>query len=218
MASKAKSSSKKFNADRCRIICIGSLTTSLHVVVPLLKVMAQLGTVNVLSEDKSFLTLNEKYESDYEIGNMRVRVVDCVDIMDDEELLLANYDFTVLVVDEFLPSLVADRYIFLSNRDFYRQQMQNTEVKQQKIFSLFRETYHTPKERAIQKNSKFINEEFFNLPSFGSFDIYLYKLMVRRNFASPTPAPLVQFIGRILEGHQGVTKKDITAILRRPDF
>lgn len=202
----------------CRRICIGSLLSCIHVAYPLVKVGAQLGTVNLVTEDKAFLALNSKYQEEYEIGNVRVRVVDCVSTMSDEELEMDDYDFTVLTITEFIPTVPVDKYIFLSARDFYRQQLLDSDYKQTPIFSLFRPEFHTVKERDLAKNAKFINETHVNLKSFITFDRLMYKLITQKKFEMETPAPLIEFIAQILEGYHGTTKNDIRGFLRKAEI
>ena len=214
----AKKIEKYVTVPKCNHLCIASLTTTIHVVVPLLKMMALMGTVNLITEERSFLALSENDEDDFYLGDIRVRVVDLIESLDENEISAKDYIFNVYIVTQFLPDIIPDKYLILSGREYFRRQFDSVDKKSAQIFSVVNFTQHTPTDRATIRNIKFTNEEFIKLPSVAYFEPYLYRIIALRDVKTNPPGQIIDLITTILEGHEDLTKKDIRDCLRKVGF
>lgn len=200
------------------LVCIASLTTSLHITFPLLKCLNHMGSINFLTEDKSYLAFDDTSTGEYDLGNIHVRVIDCVSILSEEELAISDYQFTVFDVKEFLPGIQVDKYIILPSRKFFRDQLTNPEFRNTPIYSVFNNKYHNTKEYKEAKIDSFVNEQLVRLNSFSMYDKMIYNLITKKQYNYSIPGELVGFITKILEGFHQVTSAQISAYVREVSF
>lgn len=199
-------------------ICIGSFSTSMHIVFPLIKVLNKIGSVNLITEDKSFLMLTEELDIDYYLGNVRVRLVDCISVMPKDDMELNNYNFNILDIKEYIPTIPFDKYIFLTNRNYYRQQLLDSDSRNKQIYSVLPFAYITVKQKELEKKNTYVHEELVNLKSYNSYDKYLFNLIEKRDIRFRASSEVIEFISTVLENYNRLSRTNIRAFLEEGEF
>ena len=200
----------------CRVICICSVTSSVHVLVPILKVLNRLGTVQVLSQDKSTMLLHPELETDFELGDIHLHMVEEVALLGEDEFkTFKEYDYNVIITNDFLPDCEVDKFIILNRRHYFRAQIDTPKKRYTPIMSVFNPT-KLPREIVIQeKETIYVNERLVTLPSFAVCEPYLNNLFTdlgSKNYL--IDSKVVAFVVACLDGIEDCTKRHITAILR----
>lgn len=206
---------KKRKTEKCRNICICSVTSTVHVLVPMLKVLSRLGTVNVLSEDKSTVLLSKNMDTNFRIGDIRVEMIDeLFDIPEESLELFKEYDYNIIITTDFLPDCEIDKYIILNRRHHFRTQIDTTEKRYTPIFSAYDMKALTKEEREREQETVYVNEKLMKLPPFAVCEDYLSTLLMGvGNKELRVNGKLIDFVTNALEGIDGCTKMHIKRIL-----
>lgn len=206
---------KKRKTEKCRTICICSVTSTIHVLVPILKVLSRLGTVNVISEDKSTQLLSPTLETNFKIGDIRVEMVDELFDLPEETLeLFKEYDYNIIITTDFLPDCDIDKYIILNRRHHFRTQIDTTDKRYIPIFSVYDMKPLTKEQRVHEQEVVYVNEKLMKLPPFVICEDYLSTLLMgvgKKEFR--VNGKVMEFITNALEGIDGCTKVHIKRIL-----
>ncbi|MFF2798089.1 hypothetical protein, partial [Lysinibacillus xylanilyticus] len=169
---------RREKTEHCRVICICSVTSSIHVLVPLLKVLSRLGTVQVISEDKSVMLLSPTMESSFVIGDIHVKQSDELILMEDEVVeTFKDFNYNILITQDFLPSCNIDKFIMLTRRHHYRNQITSIEDRYTPILSVVNPQGLTKEERAKEEETVYVNERLLPAPSYAVSEDYLSTLL-----------------------------------------
>jgi len=200
---------------KCKVICICSLTSTVHVLIPLLKVLNRLGTVQVISEDKSTMLLHPQLDSTFTLGDIRVEMVDELVMLPDETIeSFKEYDYNIVITHDFLPEFNIDKYIILNRRHHFREQIDTVEKRYTPIFSVYDEKGLSKEERVAEKDIVYVNERLLPLPSFAVSQDYLNSLLMgigKKEFR--VNEKIVTFMVEALNGIEECTKAHIKRIL-----
>lgn len=199
----------------CRLICICSLTSTIHILVPMLKVLNRLGTVQVISEDKSVMLLSKELESEFELGDINVMVTEDIVMLDDDVMhSIKEYDYSILITQDFLPELNFDKYIMLNRRHHFRDQIQSAQKRYTPIFSVFNQKGLKKEIIEQEKERIYVNERLVELPSFAITEDYLSSLMIGQvEHDYKVNTKITNFIIETLNGIEGCQKSHIRSIL-----
>ena len=198
-------------------ICVCSLMTSLHIVFPIVRILNHLGSVHLITEDKATLALNSICSSNFVIDNVTISVVEGLAMLDVDDFRDKEFDFIILVINEFVPNIVGlniDQYILLDKIEYYKLQFDSVELKNKLIFSSIEINKIPIKDRVQVKANRFINEELVVAPSFTKFQDYLYKLMETYDYNVRVPPIIVRYLQKIFENLLGFKKNEIQTLLR----
>lgn len=218
---KAKASKKKIDVirrqktEKCQVICICSMTSTIHVLVPILKVLNRLGTVQVISEDKSTMLLSDEINSTFEVGDIRVELIDEIIMLPDEVIdTFKEYNYNIIITHDFLPDFNIDKFIILNRRHHFREQIDTVEKRYTPIFSAFDGKVLKKDEREKEKEVVYVNERLIDIPPYAVCQDYLNTLMMgvgSKDFRVNTK--LINFVTEALNGIEGCTKQHIKRIL-----
>lgn len=206
---------RRLKTENCKIICVCSITSSIHVLIPLVKVLNRLGTVQIISEDTSTMLLSPTMESSFQLGDVHVQVVEeLVMIEDDVKASFKEYDYNVLITQDFLPDVDIDKYIMLSRRHHFRDQIDSIEKRYTPILSVFNSVSLTTEERRKEEEVVYVNERLLPLPSFAVSEDYLASLLMGVGSKEyRVNQKIVMFIVEVLTGIEECTKNHIRQIL-----
>jgi hypothetical protein len=203
---------KAEKTEHCRTICICSVTSSLHVLVPLLKCLAKLGSVQVVSEDKSILLLSENMTPIFERGDIFFRYEEEISLI--EEFHLDDYHYNVIITHEFLPIVEVDKYIMLNNRHYFREQFDSIEQKYIPIMSVFNPGGLSKEEIKKEKDSVYVNEVLVPAPSYASVESSINVLLMQVGKQELRfDSRIMNFVVESLSGIDGCTKSHIKQCL-----
>lgn len=206
---------RREKTENCKVICLCSVTSSVHVLVPILKVLNRLGTVQVLSEDKSTMLLSPTMESRFTLGDVHVELVEDLIMLDDEtKNSFKEFDYNVLITNDFLPDCNIDKYIILNRRHHFRDQIDSVEKRYTPIMSVHNPQGLTTEERKHEEEVVYVNERLLPLPSFAISQDYLSTLLMgvgKKEFR--VNEKIVTFIVEALNGIDECTRMHIKKIL-----
>lgn len=206
---------KEVLTEECQVICVCSLTSSLHVVSALIRVLSKLGTVQVISEDKSVKLLSPTLQEEFEYDDVSVRLSDSI-ILEEDELDLESYNYTILITQSDLPTIDIHKYIILNRRHFFKEQIYEVEKRYTPIFSAFSPAILDKTARRIEEERVYVNENLVELPSFATIEEHLASLMsdtdVHRELR--INAKVANFIIEALNGINGCTKAHIQELMK----
>jgi hypothetical protein len=208
----------KKKTSNCRKIAVCSLKTSMHITFPIVKVLSRLGSTNVITEDKLYISIDPVSSEDFTLGNARIRVVDCVSAMDEGEWALENYDFTVFDIRQFLPTCEMDKYVLLSNRHYFRSQIADMNFKSTPIFSVCDCEFLKPKDRKAEMENRFVNEKYIKFGNYLKYDKFLNNLSITGTKKCITPSEMISLTCELLNGLSDITKSNIITYLREDNF
>lgn len=207
---------RKQKTKDCKVICVCSATSSIHVLVPLVKVLNRLGTVQIISEDKSATLLSPTMESMFTVGDIRVELSDELYMLDDQtKESFKEFDYNILVTHDYLPDCNVDKYIMLSRRHHFRNQIESIEHRYTPIMSVFNPRVLTKEERLAEEETIYVNERLLPLPSFAVCQDYLDTLLMgvgKKEFR--VNEKIVSFVVEALNGIDECTKVHIRKILQ----
>ena len=216
-----KSSKKKIDVirrqktEKCQVICICSMTSTIHILVPILKVLNRLGNVQIISEDKSTMLLTDEVNSTFEVGDIKVEMVDEIIMLSDETTdTFKEYNYNIIITHDFLPDFNIDKFIILNRRHHFREQIDTVEKRYTPIFSVFDSKVLKKEEREKEKEVVYVNERLIDIPPYAVCQDYLSTLMMgvgKKEFR--VNAKLVNFVTEALNGIEGCTKQHIKRIL-----
>lgn len=199
----------------CKVICICSLTSTVHVLFPILKVLNRLGTVQVISEDKSTMLLSPSMETKFTLGDISVEIVDEIILLDqDQKDSFKEFDYNILITHDFLPDCDVDKFIMLNRRHHYREQIDTPKKRYTPIMSVVNLQKLTKEDRLREKETVYVNERLLPLPPFAIVQDYLIALLEgvgKREFK--VNDKIVNFTVECLNGIDECTKAHIKAIL-----
>jgi len=195
-------------------IVIASLVTSIQLALPIAKIMSKMGSVMVITEDKSWLSLSPSFDDDFDLGNIRVKVVDLVDDCEDETWYAGDYNFHLYVCSAFIPQIIPDKYILYTSREFYRAQVKAVGGNNKPIYTNIDLYKVDPKQRETIKKAVFIKETQIDLDNSSTYAKYIADITQSKKTAIQPPPKLLKFISMLMDGHQDLTQKDIKAWLR----
>ena len=195
-------------------VCIASLVTSIQLALPIAKVMSKIGSVIVITEDKSWLALSNSFEDDFDLGNIRVKVVDLIDDCEEESWYSGDYDYHVYVCAAYIPQIIADKYVLYTTREYYRAQLKSIGGNNKPIYTNIDLRKVDYKQRAAVKKAVFIKETQLDLDNSSTYANYISEITQLKKTAILPPPRLTKFIETIMDGHQDLTKRDIKTWLR----
>jgi len=195
-------------------VCIASLVTSIQLALPIAKVMSKMGSVMVITEDKSWLSLSPTYEDEFDLGNIRVKIVDLVDECEGESWYDGDYTFHLYICSTYIPQVVPDKYILYTSREFYRTQIKSIGGNDKPIYTNIDIRRIDPKQRESVKKAVFIKETQTDLDNSSTYAKYIADITQLKKTAIMPPPRLVKFIETLMDGHQDLTKRDIKTWLR----
>lgn len=191
------------------------MTSTIHILVPILKVLNRLGTVQVISEDKSTMLLTDEVNSTFEVGDIKVEMVDEIIMLSDETTdTFKEYNYNIIITHDFLPDFNIDKFIILNRRHHFREQIDTVEKRYTPIFSVFDSKVLKKEEREKEKEIIYVNERLIDIPPYAVCQDYLSTLMMgvgKKEFRVNTK--LVNFVTEALNGIEGCTKQHIKRIL-----
>ena len=205
---------KKTTLPNANKIVIASLVTSIQLALPIAKVMSKMGSVMVITEDKSWLSLSPDFDDDFELGNIRVKVVDMVDDCEGETWYRDDYTFHLYVCSSFIPQIIPDKYILYTSREFYRAQIKAINGNDKPIYTNIDIRKVDPKQRDSIKKAVFIKETQTDLDNSSTYAKYIADITQLKMTAIQPPPKLVKFIALLMDGHQDLTQKDVKVWLR----
>ena len=208
---------RKDRTANCRNIYICSYTSTLHIVVPLIKVLHRLGTVQVISEDKSISLISPQGEQAFRIGDISVEVTD-------EPLILGSvpfdslqqFNYNIIISNEFLAlgEFKVDKFIILNRRHHFREQIESPEDRYVPMVSVFNPKLYDKPKLEEERGQVYVNEKLLPLPSFSNAEQGLSALehgYGTREFKFNSA--VVGFIVDCLDGIEGCDKTLIRRIL-----
>jgi hypothetical protein len=195
-------------------IVLASLVTSIQLALPIAKIMSKMGSVMVITEDKSWLSLSPAFDEDFELGNIRVKVVDLVDECENETWYSGDYNFHLYICSSYIPQIIPDKYILYTSREFYRTQVKAIGGNDKPIYTNIDIRKIDPKQRASVKKSIFIKETQVDLDNSSTYAKFVADITQLKKTAMQPPPKLTKFIAQLMDGHQDLTQKDIKAWLR----
>lgn len=206
---------RREKTENCKVICICSVTSSIHVLVPLLKVLNRLGTVQVISEDKSVMLLSPTMESTFSLGDIHVELSDeLVMLSERTKESFKEFDYNILITHDFLPDCKIDKYIMLTRRHHFREQIDTIENRYTPILSILNPQGLTKEEREHEIETIYVNERLLPLPPFAICQDYLSTLFMgvgKREFR--INEKITTFVVEALNGIEQCTKSHIKGIL-----
>jgi len=176
--------------------------------------MSKMGSVMVITEDKSWLSLSPTFDDEFDLGNIRVKVVDLVDDCEDETWYSGDYTFHLYVCSTFIPRIIPDKYILYTSREYYRTQVKAVDGNDKPIYTNLDIRKVDPKQRESVKKAVFLKEIQIDLDNSSTYAKYIADLTQLRKTAIQPPQKLTNFISMLMDGHQDLTKKDIKVWLR----
>ena len=195
-------------------VCIASLITSIQLALPIAKVMSKLGSVIVITEDRSWMSLSPSYDDDFDLGNIKVKIVDFIDDCEEEPWYEGEYTFHLYVCSSFIPQVKVDKYILYTSRELYRTQIKSLEYSNKPIYTCINMRLIDPKLRESIKKAVFIQETQIDLGNSSTYAKYIDEIIYLKKTSLVPPSTLANFIETLLDGHQDLTKKDIRLWLR----
>lgn len=201
----------------CRNIYICSFSSTLHLVVPLIKVLHRLGTVQVISEDKSITLISPELEQDFNIGDVKVTVVDEPLIMGNVEFdSLQQFNYNIIISNEFLTlgQFKVDKFVMLNRRHHFREQIETAEDRYIPMVSVFNPKLYEKGELEEEKARIYVNERLIPAPNYVSVESALDALAHghgKKEFRFHSS--VVDFIAQTLDGIEGCDKPQIKRIL-----
>jgi len=195
-------------------VVIASLVTSIQLALPIAKIMSKMGSVMVITEDKSWLSLSPTFEGDFELGNIKIKVIDLIDDYEEETWYKDGYDFHLYVCSEYIPQIQPDKYILYTSREFYRTQIKAIGANNKPIYTNIDIRKVDPKQRGSVKKAVFIKETQIDLGNSSTYAKYIADITQSKKIAIVPPPKLVKFISLLMDGHQDLTQKDIKTWLR----
>jgi len=195
-------------------VVIASLVTSIQLALPIAKIMSKMGSVMVITEDKSWLALSPTFDDEFDLGNIRVKVTDMVDDCEGESWYDDDYTFHLYICSSFIPQVIPDKYILYTSREYYRTQVKAVGGNDKPIYTNIDIRKVDPKQRESVKKAVFIKEIQIDLGNSGVYASYIAQLMQLKKTSIQPPAKLANFIGELMDGHQDLTKRDIKIWLR----
>lgn len=203
---------KERKTENCRVICLCSSTSTLHIAIPIIKCLSKLGTVQVITEDKSLLLLSKEMNSSFRIGDIFFRHVEELSLM--EGMDLDDYHYNLLITQEFLPVVEADKYIMLNNRHHFRSQFDNVEMKYIPISSVLNPQGLSREDIKWEKANVFVNETLTPAPSYASVEQHLNTVLMQKGDQElKFDGRIVNFVVELLAGIDRCTKSHIRQCL-----
>jgi len=199
-------------------VCVAGNTTKLHLVYPMAKIMNRLGSVQLITEDPAWLSLSHKASAEFLMGNLRVRYVEMIALMEEEELELENFDYNILDVNLYVPEVKVDKYLITSGREIIVPGFSNAKQKNTPIITLYDQTKLTKMEVDVLKETLLANEDLYNFKTVPFFADYLAVLMEGRTEKVKFPPKVQDFITSFLEFHNNLKKADLRFILNEKGF
>lgn len=198
--------------EHCRTICVCSVTSSIHVLIPIIKCLSRLGTVQVISEDKSILLLSENMTPVFERGDIMFKYEEEISLV--EDFNLDDYNYNVIITQEFLPLVEVDKYIMLNNRHYFREQFGDVEQKYIPIMSVFNQTGLSKEEIKREKDTVYVNEVLIPSPSFTASEPLMNVLLMQVGKQElKFDSRIMNFVVESLNGINGCTKNHIKQCL-----
>jgi hypothetical protein len=180
--------------------------------------MSLLGTVNVITEDRAYLGLIDQGDDDFYLGDIRIRVVDLVESLDAEAMASRDFSFNVYVSTQYLPTILPDKYLILSGREYFKRQFDTIEKRNKQMFTVIKRSEYNSKEWTKILATKFINETFVKLDSYVTYDRYVYQLLRRQDVSLAPNAQIVDLISQVMDGHETLTRRDIIKCIKKVGF
>jgi len=200
------------------VFLFGSMATTIHLVLPFVRILSRIGTVKLQTEDKSFLVLSPEYEKTFERGNVSFVVRDEPIMFDNtEDILDDDFRFNVLVVQEYLPDIPIDVYFFKHPVTFFKNQIP-TERRHIPIFSVYDLKQYPADLRPHIAQDVFVNEVQLALKAFPAFEYLIYQYTDVRNFDGKMPEAVVGVLYQIFQTFTKYSKSDLVKIFKEEVF
>ena len=214
----AKKKKNMFQEKEPTVFVFGSMLSTIHLVLPFVKILSKIGTVALQTEDKSFLVLSPAYEKTFTIKNLSVSVKDEPLIYEDSKNLLdTDSRYNVLVVEEHVPDVNADLYFFSHPVNFFKQQIP-PERRHTPMFTVCELTQHPPELRKHVSENLFINEQHLLLKPYPFFAKQLYQYTDLKNFDMLMPEPVILVLHKIFNTFTKYSVSDLKKVFKEEKF
>jgi len=200
------------------VFLFGSMVTTIHLVLPFVKILSRLGTVKLHTEDKSFLVLSPEYEKVFERGNVLFEIRDePITYEDPKNLLNSDTRYNVFVVQEFVPDMAVDAYFFEHPVSFFKNQIPN-ERRNTPVFTVC-DVKQYPKEMRLHVQAdKFVNEVQLPIKAFPAFEPLIYRYTDIRSFDGKMPEQVLHVLHSIFTTFTKYSKSDLVKIFKEEVF
>jgi len=200
------------------VFLFASMVTTIHLVMPFIKILSRLGTVNLQTEDKSFLVLSPDYEKTFERGNVTVVVRDEPVVYDNvEDIVDPDFRYNVLVVQEHLPDIPVDLFFFEHPVAFFKNQIPPGR-RHVPIFSVYDLKQYPAEMRQHVAKDVFINEMQVQLNAFPAFERLIYQYTDVRNFDGKMPDQVVNVLYQLFSTFTKYSRSDLVKIFKEELF
>lgn len=201
--------------EKCQVICICSLTSTLHVTSALIRVLSKLGTVQVISEDKSVKLLSNELLDTFTYDDVSVKVVDSV-IMEEDYIDFESYNYTLLITNSDVPTVNIHKYIMLNRRHYFKDQIYEVEKRYVPMISAYNPIVLDKAMKRVEEERIFVNEKLVQLPSFANSEEHLYSLFldVEQVKELRINSKVANFVVEALHGIEGCTKLHIQELMK----
>lgn len=209
---------RKDRIENCRTICVCSFTSTLHFIVPLVKVLHRLGTVQVVTEDKSLYLLANDIINDvpeFRVSDISIKYVDELILLEKEDFEeFKQFNYNIIVANEFLPEAKIDKFVFLNRRHHFREQIRSAEQRYIPMVSVFDPKLFKKDEIEKEKREIYVNEVLIEAPSYASIENGLSSLLHGTGSKEfRFNAKQIDFVAKTLDGIEGATQAHIKKIL-----
>ena len=200
------------------VFIFGSMVTTIHLVLPFVKILSRLGTVKLQTEDKSFLVLSPEYERSFVRGGVSVFVKDEPIIFDDiENIVDPEYRYNVLVVQEHVPDIPADLYFFAHPVTYFKNQVPPGR-RNVPMFTVYDLKQHPADLRPHIITDLYVKETQVQLKAFPAFETLIYQYADVKKFDGNVPEQVMVVLHKIFGTFTKYSISDLRKIFKEEFF
>jgi len=200
------------------IFLFGSLVTTIHLVLPFVKILSRLGTVKLQTEDKSFLVLSPDYAKVFERGNVTFIIRDEPIVFENlENIIDPEFRYNILVVQEEIPDINVDMFFFEHPVSYYKNQIP-PKRRHIPIFSVYDLKQYPADMRPHIVKDIFINETQVDLKAFPAFERLIYQYTDVKKFDGNMPEQVLNVLHKLFSTFTRFSKSDLVKIFKEELF